>query len=626
MENISITTEDVEDIIKSLNANKAVGIDGISHKLLKGTIYSISKPLCILFNKSICQKTFPNCWKQANIIPLFKKDDKSIPSNYRPVSLLSCVGKVLERIIFKNVYNFLYSSNIFYKYQSGFVPGHSTVSQLIEMFDSVCKARERRENTCIIFCDLSKAFDRVWHEGLLFKLNQYGIRNDLLEWFQDYLNNRQQRVLIGDSYSNFLNTNAGVPQGSVLGPLLFLVYVNDLMENMSCFVRLFADDSSLQYSSPYPAEIEIVLNHDLETLITWSKLWLMKFNPNKTNAMWYSHLQGNGYPELVFDNIPLNFIDRHKHLGITFQNDYKWTYHIENLVQTASKKIAVMRSLKYKLNRTTLSTLYIVFIRPVLEYADVVWDGCNEENSEKLEKLQLDAAKIVTGLPCYASRESLYQETGWEPLKERRFRHKLTFLYKIINGNAPLYLEDLLPIMVGEISSYPLRNRNNFNTPRCRYISYEKSFFPSSINLWNNLSDDIKSCQSISQFKRKITQNPNSVNTFNTGNRKISMIYTKLRYRCSTLKEHLHRVGLVLNPTCECGEGVENSEHFLLLCNKYIIQRDKMLYDIRQIIVQDINANLLLFGNSELPNTINEQIYNIVCEFISTSGRFDPKC
>ena len=188
---------------------------------------------------------FPCSWKIANVLPLYKKGDPSQVSNYRPVSLLSCVSKIMERIIFKHLYNYFYENDLFYKYQAGFLPGHSTVYQLIETYDHILKAVDQGKSCCMVFCDLSKSFDRVWHEGLLFKLHTYGVTGNLFKWFDSYLVNRKQRVL----YRNFTSTPkpvyAGVPQGSVLGPLLFLIYVNDIANSMLTSCRLFADDNSL---------------------------------------------------------------------------------------------------------------------------------------------------------------------------------------------------------------------------------------------------------------------------------------------------------------------------------------------------------------------------------------------
>ncbi len=162
--------------------------------MLKGVATTISKPLSILFNRSLTECKFPSSWKEASVIPLFKKDCPHTPSNYRPISLLSCLGKVMERIMFKNIYNHLHSNHLLYDRQSGFLPGHSTVYQLIDIYDQICKSFDAHQYTCMVFCDISKAFDRVWHKGLLFKLQQNGITGNLLKWIESYLTDRKQQV------------------------------------------------------------------------------------------------------------------------------------------------------------------------------------------------------------------------------------------------------------------------------------------------------------------------------------------------------------------------------------------------------------------------------------------------
>ncbi len=292
--------------------NKACGSDTISHRMLKGTASTISKPLSILFNRSLSECHFPTPWKEASVIPLFKKDCPHTPSNYRPISLLSCLGKIMERIMFKNIYNHLHANHLIYDRQSGFLPGHSTVYQLIDIYDQICQSFDAHQHTCMVFCDISKAFDRVWHKGLLFKLEQSGINGDLLKWIENYLTNRKQRVTIKSTNSDLKLINAGVPQGSVLGPLLFLIYVNDITDNLLSITRLFADDSSLSFTSSNTDDLEGIINHDLQIISAWAKRWIVTFNPNKTEAILLTLRQ---VQHLMFDGTEISFVDDHKHLA-----------------------------------------------------------------------------------------------------------------------------------------------------------------------------------------------------------------------------------------------------------------------------------------------------------------------
>ena len=245
----------------------------------------------------------------------------------------------MERVVFKHVYNYFFQYNLFYKYQAGFLPGHSTVFQLLETYHSIVKCIDEGKSCCMIFCDLSKAFDRVWHKGLLFKLQTYGVTGNLLEWFKSYLSDRKQKVMYKNLLSSSKTINAGVPQGSVLGPLLFLIYVNDVSDKMLSMCRLFADDNSLQYSSKNIAEMECSINQDLNTLDKWSKQWLLQFNPNKTKAVFFTLKKNLNPPQLIFQQCPLEYVPTHKHLGITLSNNLGWSDHINSIVNKAFKKL-----------------------------------------------------------------------------------------------------------------------------------------------------------------------------------------------------------------------------------------------------------------------------------------------
>ena len=281
MDNIAITESDVKQLIEVLDSNKAVGPDCISHKVLKNAKCNIAKPLCCLFNRSLQNGIFPKMWKTALVIPLFKKGEKHSPGNYRPITLLSCLGKLMERCVYKYLYNYLISNLLLYANQSGFLTGHSTFYQLIDIYHQIVQSFDKKTNTCIVFCDISKAFDRVWHRGLLFKMQQIGTQGNLLRWLNSYLCNRQQQVLVGQSRSRLNNINSGVLQGSVLGPLMFLIYVNDITENLLSITRLFADDTSLSCTATNVNDLEGIINHDLNIISNWSKQWLVSFNPLK---------------------------------------------------------------------------------------------------------------------------------------------------------------------------------------------------------------------------------------------------------------------------------------------------------------------------------------------------------
>ena len=261
---------EVLDILKTLKTNKATG-----PLLLKNTADVIVGPLTLLFNKSLSSNVFPAIWKIAHITPIFKNGDRHLCTNYRPVSLLSIPGKILEKCVFKYLFNHLRDINLIHKMQSGFMPKDSTTHQLVYLYHVLGEALDNNKKVRVVFGDISKAFDRVWHAGLLTNLSSIGITGQLNNWFSNYLSGRAQRVVLGSEQSDLMPIKAGVPQGSVLGPILFLVYINDIADELECRVSLFADDNILYIFADTVDECANVLNRDLEEMENWAYTWLV---------------------------------------------------------------------------------------------------------------------------------------------------------------------------------------------------------------------------------------------------------------------------------------------------------------------------------------------------------------
>ena len=625
LDEILVNKQEISDVIKCIPLNKASGPDRVSHTLLKKTADTVSQALCLLFNMSLQSGVYPDMWKSANVMPLFKKGDSSVVSNYRPISLISCIGKLFERVVYKHLYNYFHVNKLLYKYQSGFQAGHSTVHQLIELYHQICKSLDNKEKYCMIFCDVSKAFDRVWHKGLILKLEMYAIRGKLLQWISSNITHRNQQVFVNGAKSKPRYLTAGVPQGSVLGPFLFVVYVNDIADKLDCITRLFADDTSLGKSLKNIKVIETSLNANLNTLCNWSKDWLISYNPDKTEAVVFSTMTEIEELRLYFDGKQINLVNNHRHLGIIFESNGKWSCHIDHIVNSCSKMISSMRKLKYLLNRNTLNKIYKMFIRPHFEYACELWDGCTIEQIEKLEKLQLEAARIVTGLPKYTSRQILYYETGWETLEERRKRRKLCLFYKIQNNLAPAYLQDITPDNVGTKSSYALRNVNNIIVPSARLKHSYDSFLPSTIRLWNDIPEAERNRPSLQSFKSYLQcEQPSAPPYYSFGIRKFNIIHTKLRYMASQLNYDLYRYNLKDSAVCFCGNACENVYHFIFDCNRYIKQREVLCMNLKRFVKGDssLTLSLLLYGSPDLTIQQNEYIFKCVQAYICQTKRF----
>lgn len=473
-----------------------------------------------------------------------------------------------------------------------------------------------------MFCDISKAFDRVWHRGLLFKLRQYGINGELLQWLNDYLYNRKQSVVVGSEISSILSLTAGVPQGSALGPLLFLIYVNDIAEHLLSVTRLFADDSSLAVSSNNMQYIETTLNQDLQKINDWSRQWLVNFNPNKTEIMIFPS-SVTFRPTLYFNNTKLDFAEHHKHLGLTLSSDLKWHEHIHNITVSATKVLSSMRAVKYKLKRNTINQIYISYMRPILEYASVVWDGCTEYEKRSLELLQFEAARVVTGLTRSVSIHLLTKEIGWVPLSDRRKIQKLITVFKAKQGLIPSYLRNIFPNIVSETTDYPLRNNDNYTTIARRTQVFNNSFIPSSTALWNSLDASIRNAESLNIFKsrlREMFKAPIVPKHFLYGERSLSVLHARLRNKCSNLNNDLFNNYIRVNPHCDFDSQIEDSEHFFFQCNKFTVQRITLFNETRAF--HPLSVNLLLHGRETLNVNENIIIFAAVQKYIKQSKRF----
>jgi hypothetical protein len=266
LNNITITVSDVDDVLKLLNISKAFGPDLINPRLLKAGVTELKAPLCKNFNLSLSQFVFSADWKQANVTPVFKNGNAKEVKNYRPISLLSIVSKCTERCVYKYVHNYLLQNGVITPNQSGFTRGDSAINQLVEISNSFGKALDSGKEVRVVFCDISKAFDRVWHNGLLFKLEQYGITGCIPKWFRSYLNGRSQRVCLNGSFSQWKRIKAGVPQGSILVPLLFSIFINDIVRDIDASIKLFADDTSLYVTVESPNFAAKILNNDLQKI------------------------------------------------------------------------------------------------------------------------------------------------------------------------------------------------------------------------------------------------------------------------------------------------------------------------------------------------------------------------
>lgn len=621
LSSINLTPVEVHSILSQLPLGKATGPNGLSNRILKELATELSEPLCSLYNMSLRTGTVPSSYKKGNVCAVFKKDDPTLPSNYRPITLLNSEDKVFERLIFKHLYNHLHDNNILTPLQSGFIPGDSTVNQLTYLYNTFCQALDSGKEVRVVFCDISKAFDRVWHVGLIHKLRSAGVTGKILDWFKSYLTDRQQRVVLPGVASDWAYIRAGVPQGSVLGPLLFLLYINDIVNDIGANIRLFADDTSLFIIVENPVTAAVSLNADLSRISNWANTWLVTFNPNKTESLLLSRkLTRPVHPPIYMQNQQISEVETHKHLGIFISNDCTWHTHIDYIKNKAWNRIHIMRKLKFKIDRKSLEIIYTSFIRPILEYADVIWDNCTQYEKQELEKIQNEAARIAIGATKLISLDKLYSEIKWDSLEKRRKDHKLTLFYKMQINMTPSYLSNLIPQTIGNISQYNLRNSDNLQTINARTSQYANSFLPSTVRDWNSLPPEIAQSDSLTTFKNHLNRNRVPVpKHYYSGSRQSQILHTRLRTNCSSLNNDLFLKNITDSPLCGCGS-IENTKHFFLQCPFYCEQRADLLASLSQFGI--ISLNLLLYGDNSLSLNTNVMIFERVHKYIRDTKRF----
>ena len=319
-----ISDEKILNIIRSLNPNKAHGWDGISVRMIKLSDAALVVPLKIIFENCLRCGVFPDICRYANVVPVHKKNEKNLKGNYRPISLLPIFGKILEKLMYDSIYSHLVSCTLLNPNQSGFRPGDSTVNQLISITHMIFKAFDCNPPLDVrsVYLDISKAFDRVWHDGLFYKLKRCGVSGEFLSLIQSFLKDRKQRTVLSGQNSHWGDISAGVPQGSILGPLFFLVYINDLAADVRCNVKLFADDTSLFTVVENSNTAASDMNHDLELIKQWAYDWIMSFNPDPqkqaVELIFSTKRSEVNHPEIRFNRVGLSKLCFHK-----FKHNFK---------------------------------------------------------------------------------------------------------------------------------------------------------------------------------------------------------------------------------------------------------------------------------------------------------------
>lgn len=502
MEPIIIDQLGLFHLILKMKAS-APGIDGIAPQFLKQTATYCSVIFSQLFSQSLQNASLPSDWKAGKVVPVPKPGDSSNPSNYRPITLTSIPCKLLEHIIYSNLIIFLEENNFFHNSQHGFRKHYSCETQLLLFTNDLFSASDTGSIIDCIFLDFQKAFDTVSHRLLLLKLSMLNIDSNTLRWIECFLSNRTQHVTANDHDSRNCSVISGVPQGSVLGPLLFLIYINDLPSSITSTIRLFADDCVI-YRIITNSHDSSLLQSDLDNITSWCSLWSMKLNIGKCKIMRISRGSTDcTSPVYSISNFLLSSVNTYKYLGVHIDNNLTWNNHVSYVINNANRTLGFLRR-NFSLAPVSLKLLlYKTLVRSKLEYASSIWDphSCSLVNA--LEAIQNRSARfIVANYSRTASISSIKNSLDLPTLSNRRKQARLCLFHKIFFMN---------PEIKGTLFSSPSyvssRIDHNFkvHVPLCHTNIYFHSYVPKTSSEWNHLPASIASNPDHASFKTAIS-------------------------------------------------------------------------------------------------------------------------
>ena len=521
-----LAVHEVGKLLTDLKNKKSMGPDVLTAYLLKLALPYIVEPLTFIYNQCIQESVFPSMLKNAKVIPIPKSKDLNDPGNYRPISILSVLSKPLERHVHTHLLHFLESNRLIVPSQSGFRPNHSCQTALTKMCDSWLSAINKRAVTGAVFLDFRKAFDTVNHSILLEKLSLYLGDNLTTSFFRSYLKDRKQYVYINGERSQEGTITSGVPQGSILGPLLFCLYINDLPlkiadiphiepsfpnnklsksspVNIHCNVTndLFADDGSLYTSSKNIEAVEASLQKSLDLTLDWCDSNRMLVHPDKTKCMIIATRQKKQLDtlslKLFIGPKQIEQVNQHRVLGVTIDHVLRWLPHLENILKSVSRNLYLLSQLRHVADMESLVLFFYGHILPHINYASNIWDGCADQHIKKLNSFHRRAIKLIDSRKDIPTDQKL-KDLGVLPLEKQLKMNKAVLTYKTVCGIAPDYLCSLLRKQTERYDSL------NLEPPLPRIDKYKSSFSYSASEIWNSIPKIIRTKPSVSSFKRSV--------------------------------------------------------------------------------------------------------------------------
>ena len=515
-----ISTADVRSLLMRINPNKSPGPDGIHGKVLKNCAVSLSYPLSQLYTTSFKTGTIPDEWKLANVVPVFKKEDKSDVENYRPISLTCLTVKIFEIILRDRIMD--KCKNLINSEQHGFLPARSCTTQMVPFIDSIAHSLNDKSRTDVIYFDFAKAFDSVNHDLILQKLkHSFNIDGLLLNYIKEYLKDRTQRVVIGGCESSLKIVRSGVPQGSILGPILFVLFINDITSCVSkdTNILLYADDTKIWRRINYDHD-SIALQNDIESLNNWAIKNKMKFHPSKCKVLSITneHVQWilpfDRYP-YTLSIIAIDYVTSQKDLGVHVTNTLNWSLHCKTLAVKATNMLnLVKRTCHFTKNKDQKRVLYLTLVRSQIEHCSVVWTPQSVTLLTQVESVQKRAVKWILSeqFQSYSEEDYLAKLHNLDllPLKEKFLFTDLLTFFKIIHNNICI----TLPPYIRLVSPEDTRGlRSSHLDPLCFKHdlgpckqSFSNSFFPRVFMAWNRLPLEIRLVEGFELFKLRLKE------------------------------------------------------------------------------------------------------------------------
>jgi hypothetical protein len=500
-----------KELVK-LDKNKTAGIDGINPTLLKECAHSFSVPISLIFKMSYENSTVPSTWLEANITPIHKKGKRTDPANYRPISLTSVLCKTMERMIKNEMMCFLEKHRLISKSQHGFVKFKSCVTNLLETIDLISESINRGFAVDILFIDFMKAFDLVPHPELIAKLEAFGFQGKLLEWIKAFLTNRRQRVVLDGTASVWKDVLCGVPQGSVLGPLLFIIFINDLPDGLSILLKLFADDSKLVSVIRNSSDRE-EFQKNINRILEWTTKWKMELNLSKCKVMHIGNNKIHQHHHYSFEFNDSSYIlsntSSERDLGVTLQDNLKWDDHISTIVLKANNVLGRIKNSFQNWDARTFKILFTSYVRPILEYGSMAWNPHKKQDIKKIEAVQRRATKLVPTLRNKSYGERL-KELGLTSLEDRRLRGDLIQFFKTDKNFNKIDWYHPIELNPSAYTSGPAgatRGQHKLYRQLIKSCPARHNFFTNRlIPYWNALPSTVKNAQSVNDFKNKLDE------------------------------------------------------------------------------------------------------------------------